>query len=128
MYFWSSQWNYYAALGFCKLSILLQYLRIFPQRNFRRACYVMIVITVIWSLWAVLSAFFMCVPVAIFWEQVQFKNPHCMNRLIVWYANAAVNIASDCAIALLPVGVINSLEIPRRQKNLLLVVFSIGLM
>jgi len=47
MYFWAAQWNYYAALGFCKLSILLQYLRIFPQINFRWACYLMVIITII---------------------------------------------------------------------------------
>lgn len=44
------------------------------------------------------------------------------------YANAAINIVTDCMTALLPVGVINSLDMPRRQKNLLLGVFGIGLM
>lgn len=147
MYFWAAQWNYYAALAFCKLSILLQYLRIFPQINFRRACYAMIAITIIWGLWSTLTALFMCVPVPIFWQVVQFTNPQCLPRLIVWYihpintsinvlsvadcasryTNAAINIVSDCAIFLLPVGVINSLEIPRRQKNLLLAVFTMGL-
>lgn len=44
------------------------------------------------------------------------------------YANAAVNILTDCATALLPIGVINSLDMPKRQKKLLLAVFGIGLL
>jgi hypothetical protein len=44
------------------------------------------------------------------------------------YANAAINILTDCATALLPIGVINSLDMPKRQKKLLLVVFGIGLL
>ena len=44
------------------------------------------------------------------------------------YANAALNILTDCATALLPIGVINTLDMPKRQKKLLLAVFSIGLL
>jgi hypothetical protein len=44
------------------------------------------------------------------------------------YANAAVNLVSDVVTALLPIGVIRSLEIPKRQKNLLYLVFCVGLM
>lgn len=44
------------------------------------------------------------------------------------YANAAINIVTDCATALLPMGVINSLDMPKRQKKLLLGVFGIGLL
>jgi hypothetical protein len=44
------------------------------------------------------------------------------------YANAAINIVTDCATALLPMGVIGSLDMPKRQKKLLLGVFGIGLL
>jgi hypothetical protein len=147
MWFWSSVWIYYAALGLTKLSILLQYLRIFPQVNFRRACYAMIGVIAIWSLWATLSALVMCVPIHLFWTAEDFFNdPRCLPRLEVWlvtvvtehiemqvadrhrYANAAINILTDCATALLPMGVINSLDMPTRQKKLLLAVFGIGLL
>jgi hypothetical protein len=42
------------------------------------------------------------------------------------YSNAGINIITDCAIALLPMKVIQSLEMPRRQRNLLYVLFGIG--
>ena len=44
------------------------------------------------------------------------------------YANAAINIVTDCATALLPMGVNGSLDMPKRQKKLLLGVFGIGLL
>jgi hypothetical protein len=43
------------------------------------------------------------------------------------YANSAINFVTDLIITLLPIGVIRSLEIPKRQKNLLYLVFCIGL-
>lgn len=43
------------------------------------------------------------------------------------YINAGVNIVTDCATALLPLPIIHSLEIPRKQKYILMVVFAIGL-
>lgn len=85
VWFWASVWLYYAALGFTKLSILLQYLRIFPQVNFRRACYVMIVIITLWSLWATVSALVSCVPINVFWTSHDFlEDPRCLPRLAVW--------------------------------------------
>jgi len=44
------------------------------------------------------------------------------------YANSAINFVSDLVTALLPIGVIRSLEIPKRQKNLLYLVFCIGIL
>lgn len=39
-----------------------------------------------------------------------------------------MNIVTDSATALLPVGVINKLDMPKRQKKLLIAVFAIGLL
>lgn len=129
IYFWTALWSYYTALGFTKLSILMQYLRIFPQIQFRRACYVMLGVTILWTLWAVFSSMIMCVPVSVFWTTDDFfHDPHCLPRMETWYANAGVNMLSDFVTALLPIGVIRGLEIPKRQKQLLYVVFCVGLM
>jgi len=43
------------------------------------------------------------------------------------YANSAINFVTDLVVTLLPIGVIKSLEVPKRQKNLLYLVFCIGL-
>lgn len=85
VFFWCALWSYYAALGFTKLSILLQYLRIFPQETFRKACFGMIGVTVIWTLWAVFSSMIMCVPVHAFWTTTDFfHDPRCLPRMETW--------------------------------------------
>lgn len=93
LFFWGALWSYYAALGFTKLSILLQYLRIFPQTAFRKICYVMIGVTTLWTLWAVFSSMIMCVPVSVFWTtQDFFHDPKCLPRLETWYVYTQLHV------------------------------------
>jgi hypothetical protein len=94
VFFWGALWSYYTALGFTKLSILFQYLRIFPQENFRKACYGLIAVTVIWTLWAVLSSMIMCVPVHAFWTTKDFfHDPRCLPRMETWYVFDLTNFS-----------------------------------
>ncbi|KAK4623368.1 Wortmanamides biosynthesis cluster protein C [Fulvia fulva] len=124
IWFWTSVWIYYLALCFAKLSILLQYLRIFPDRNFRKACFTLMVVIVGWTLWAFFSALFACWPIQSFWHH---EIPgFCLNRLAVWFSNAAVNIITDVCTALLPLPVLKSLNLPTRQKYILMAVFGLG--
>lgn len=81
IWFWASVWIYYLALCFVKLSIIFQYLRIFPNRRFRRACFILISIIVGWTMWAFLSALFACWPIHSFWDG---SKGTCLNRLAVW--------------------------------------------
>jgi sulfite exporter TauE/SafE len=65
--------------------ILLQYLCIFPQKTFRKACYGLIGVTVLWTLWAVFSSMVMCVPIHAFWTTSDFfHDPRCLPRLEMW--------------------------------------------
>lgn len=101
LYFWCALWSYYAALGFTKLSILLQYLRIFPQDLFRKVCYGMIGVTILWTLWTVLSSAIMCVPVSVFWTTKDFfHDPRCLPRMETWYA-ADLNMCSYYSLTLI---------------------------
>lgn len=67
-----------------------------------------------------------CFPVAKFWEpSIQGT---CVDQLAVWYVMAGVNIITDFAIFIIPLPVIKSLQLPTKQKMLLVVVFSLGLL
>lgn len=55
---------YSAAVGFAKISILLQYLRIFPDRRLRAICYGTIALLVPWTLIVIFSSIFLCSPVS----------------------------------------------------------------
>ncbi|EMC97219.1 hypothetical protein BAUCODRAFT_52567, partial [Baudoinia panamericana UAMH 10762] len=124
---WTFFWLYYASLSFTKLSLLLQYLRIFPHPRFVRACHTLLVIVAVWSVWAVFSGIFNCAPMSLFWTSSVWNPPGCIPRLPLWYSNSAINIVTDFATALLPIPIIHTLAIPKRQKNMLLCVFAAGL-
>ena len=76
---------YQLSLSSTKLSILLLYLRIFPQQLFRKACHYMMWIVGVYALWTVVSSIVMCFPIPYFWTQI--KDPysgHCLPRFPVW--------------------------------------------
>ena len=86
IWFWTSVWIYYLGLCCAKMSILLQYLRIFPQKTFRLVTYGVMAIVVIYTVWTVTSAIFACTPIRYFWMQgvEDISGGHCLNRLAVW--------------------------------------------
>ena len=81
-WFWASVWIYYTALCFTKVSILVQYLRVFPSAAFRRACFILMGIIIAYSLASFLTSVFACVPVASFWDPT--IKGRCVNLKAVW--------------------------------------------
>ncbi|KAJ5312355.1 hypothetical protein N7508_003185 [Penicillium antarcticum] len=123
---WAAIPFYNASLAFTKFSILFQYLRIFPGRSFRFACYIMIAIVATYSSWAIISGFVNCVPVAKFWNHDLPGN--CLSFEAVWFFNASMNIATDISLLLLPMPLLSKLQLPRMQKLALMGVFAMGIL
>ncbi|KAJ5327492.1 hypothetical protein MYU51_009151 [Penicillium brevicompactum] len=123
---WAAIPMYNASLAFTKFSILFQYLRIFPGRPFRIACYVVMAIVAAYSSWAIVSGYVNCVPVAKFWNHDLPGN--CLNFEAVWFFNASMNIATDVALLMLPMPLLSQLQLPRMQKCALIGIFAIGVL
>ncbi|PWY96608.1 PTH11-like integral membrane protein [Aspergillus sclerotioniger CBS 115572] len=121
---WAAIPFYNASLIFTKFSILFQYLRIFPDRRFRLACYVALGIVATYGTWAVISGFLNCVPVAKFWNSD--VPGYCLNFEAVWFFNASMNIATDTTLLIMPMPLLSQLQLPRMQKLALMGVFAIG--
>ncbi|KAK0251064.1 hypothetical protein LTS09_013770 [Friedmanniomyces endolithicus] len=117
---------YNLALFACKASILLQYLRIFPQRAFRIACFALMGFTLVYSNWTFWSQVFFCKPIAAYWDFDLMADGKCFDRGLVWFMNAGINIVSDIAVAALPLPMLKQLRIQRRPKIALMVVFGLG--
>lgn len=107
-----------------KVSILVQYLRIFPVRRFRLSCYCLLAIVAAAGTWAVSSNIFLCNPVAFAWSDTLLKG-YCMDRNLLWYTNAGLNIALDLTILLLPMPLIRRLQIPQSQKRGLVMMLAV---
>jgi len=115
---------YNASLACTKFSILFQYLRIFPRRPFRISCYIVMSIVALYSTWAFITGFLTCVPVAKFWDRT--VKGYCFNFEALWFFNAAMNIATDFTLLIMPMPLLSQLQLPRTQKIALCGVFAIG--
>jgi hypothetical protein len=122
---WATIPTYNLALALSKISIVCQYLRVFPVPAMQLACKIMLGVLAVYGCWTVLGSAFMCVPVQFFWG---VGEGSCMNRLAFWFSNAALNIATDLIIFIMPMPLIRGLQIPKKQKIGLMVLFACGLL
>ena len=112
-----------------KLSILLQYLRIFVPNHAGKLYY-----TVQFIIWLnlllyiadTLASIFTCMPRKKIWEP---STPgHCVKIGIVVITNGAINVISDFSVLVLPLNSIWGLQMPRKRKIALSAVFATGLL
>jgi hypothetical protein len=115
---------YNSSLFSTKASIVLLYLRAFPARSMRIACYVALGFIGVYGLWAILSGYLNCIPVAKFWDNT--LDGGCINMEALWFSNAIVHIITDITILLMPMPILSSLQLPRKQKIALMAVFALG--
>ncbi|KAH7081140.1 hypothetical protein BKA63DRAFT_462019 [Paraphoma chrysanthemicola] len=117
---------YCTSLTLTKISILIQYRRIFSLRETRISIYVVMGICVAFGIESVITGLFTCIPVDAFWNLTKRPTARCLNENALYYANASLNIVTDLLVALLPVRSIWGLQIPRRQKIALLIILTLG--
>ncbi|KAJ5524625.1 hypothetical protein N7494_011275 [Penicillium frequentans] len=122
--FWLTIPFYNAAVLCAKASILMQYFRVFPTQRMRLVCWIMITILAIYGTWAVISAFLNCIPVAKFWDD---SIPgFCLSKPGLWFSNASMHITTDLVILIIPIPALIAIEIPRKQKVALMILFALG--
>ena len=123
--FWLSVPIYNLSLTTTKLSVLIQYLRVFPGHTVHRVCWINITFISVYGIWTFFGSIFMCNPVQYFWDR-SILNGHCFNELAFWFSNAALNIITDIITIAIPMPMLKSLNIPKRQKFALMGVFALG--
>lgn len=135
-------------VGTCilKISVLFQYRRIFRVPLMQTATFIGLIFEGAWALTLSVLLPLVCTPVAFFWDtslqgtclnQLASEHPVLITALLsdiswltsdlaVWYVMAAINLITDFVIFSLPLPVIKSLQLPHRQKYLLMGVFCLG--
>ncbi|CAG5181650.1 uncharacterized protein ALTATR162_LOCUS9790 [Alternaria atra] len=123
---------YFSILAYCisltltKISILLQYRRIFTLREMQIPIYVVFGICVAYGIESVTTGIFSCIPVDAFWEVTKKPTARCLNENALYYANASLNIVTDLLVAVLPVKAIWDLQIPKMQKIAVTIILTLG--
>ena len=113
--YWVSNIFYPSCLFPTKVSILLFYHRLFPNRRFTIALYVVGVVAAAWYLAVLGTAIFQCTPVQFAWNK-RIEGGHCIPGVKSLIGNLVPNVATDLAIMLLPMPIIWNLHLPTAQK------------
>lgn len=122
--FYFSQIAYTCIQITTKLSILLTFLRIFPQKWFRFTIFGSLAFVTIEGLVLLLLVVFRCLPIQSAWDPS--VAGHCINPSKFTYTAAGFSIFEDLFILVLPIPCLQSLNITTVKKISLILMFSIG--
>lgn len=119
---------YLTVLVLTKISILFFYLRIFPQRKFRWACYGVMAWVGVSGVIFVFMQIFQCIPVEFVWEGwLGTFGPHrCLDVHALTYTAAAFSITQDIVILVMPLPLLWNLNTGLRQRIDIGIMFSLG--
>ena len=116
---------YHLASNLVKASLALQYIRLFSVISpMVWACYGLFILILGAATWGIFGSVFLCDPVKSYWDATLHGT--CMAEKERFWSSSVIGIVLDFAIWLLPVPVIRKLNLPRRQKMGLVIVFGLG--
>jgi hypothetical protein len=114
-------------IGFTKMAILLLYYRVFPTPLFRKFVIVSLVVCVAYIPAFAGSIAFHCIPISYTWTSWTGETRgHCANLNALAWAHAIINIVFDLWIIFLPIPQLFHLNLGRRKKFHLVLMFSVG--
>ncbi|KAK7741196.1 hypothetical protein SLS63_000749 [Diaporthe eres] len=125
---WLSEILYMVALGLTKVAMLMLYLKVFPSQNFQRVCFVMVGICLLYIPATALATAFNCTPVSYNWTGWTGQTEgHCFSFNTFAWAQSSINIVLDLIIILLPIPQLWRLNMGRKKRIQLVLMFSVGL-
>ncbi|KAL8962776.1 MAG: hypothetical protein Q9183_005101, partial [Haloplaca sp. 2 TL-2023] len=114
---------YIPGVGLPKISILLFYLRLNPDRAFRYGTFALLIITMSWIVSVILAQLLQCKPVPKFWDPAIPGT--CINTNPLYLSNSITNTILDVLVLLLPIPMIVNLKVNTRTKLVLAAIFSL---
>ncbi|KZN84585.1 hypothetical protein EN45_087260 [Penicillium chrysogenum] len=126
-YFQSLAVIYKIQISLAKISVCLFLLRIFQSRTFLYLAYTLIGINAaIGIIWALVDSF-RCLPIRLAWTGWTNEEPgQCINFINSTLVNCLVNIFVDSLMIVLPVYEVTKLQLPRRKKLIVALMFIVG--
>ncbi|KAJ5769095.1 hypothetical protein N7520_003654 [Penicillium odoratum] len=127
IYFWD-ELIYLSVLPMTKISICCFYLRIFPDRQFRRLTYFVIGLNVSYLIAFVLISVFQCLPLPGAWLHWDGEGNYKCNHINAqgWSA-AAINMILDIIVMALPLRQLYHLNLSVKKKAYVMCMFGLGL-
>lgn len=110
---------------FLKLSIALHYTRVSVMAFEKRLCYGLTGLVVLSYTAVIILTFLRCIPFYAIWTP-GVPGAKCMNVMSTFLAFQAHTLAMDFIILLVPIVILRHLNIPWRQKVVLVIVLGFG--
>ncbi|CDM36432.1 Extracellular membrane protein, CFEM domain [Penicillium roqueforti FM164] len=127
VYFWD-ELLYLSILPLTKISICFFYLRIFPDRRFRTATYVVIALNVSYWIAFVLISVFQCRPLPGAWHRwYGEENYKCNHINAQGWSSAVLNMVLDIIVMALPLRQLYGLNLSMKRKSFVICMFSLGI-
>ena len=117
---------YFSMISAIKISILLMYRRIFSvDPSFRlQSLLIGIVVSIFWIA-TTIATLTNCIPLKYSW--IGLSDPaHCFNYNIFWMVTGALEVVIDTMILALPVRIVLGLQLSRKRRVALLLIFLLG--
>ena len=119
------EFAYILAVVCPKIAAICLYLRIFVQKPYRRACYILMVVLVTHASLAVVLTFAMRIPLKKPWNP-KATNVCCIDLIAWWRWSTLPSSITDLIMLVLPVPMILKLRLPNKDKIGLLLTFAAG--
>ena len=116
---------YGPVLSFSKVSILLFYRRITPNRVFHIFIWVTMGCTVGLAVAGLIADLLQCTPIAYFWDRSS-PGGSCFNQAAFYFAAAGCSVLGDVWILVLPMPVFWGLQISLKRRLVLMSLFAVG--
>ncbi|KAI1658361.1 hypothetical protein F4813DRAFT_46919 [Daldinia decipiens] len=118
---------YVTALSLTKISILFFYLKVFPKRSFRLCTYALILTNLVYAVTYDLLLIFQCNPIRGAWLQWDGEfDTRCISINGLGWSAAAINIALDLAVIILPLPELFALSLSLRKRLQIIAMFTVG--
>ena len=147
-YTWITQVAYVPAIILTKIAVLGFFMKVFPARGFQLVCWGTVVHCAVFMVSTTIAAILACVPVEAAWTAWTGSGEGvCFDNNTFWWAHSvrdskhlvrekgvdakflpqAINIATDVWILALPIPQLLNLQLGRKKKIYLIMMFSVGL-
>lgn len=122
--FWVEEIGYLFNVTILKASIMLLYGRIFETPGWRRAMQWFIIFSVCKTIAFLFPLVFQCKPIHAIWDPNAMGN--CLNISAIGFAGAGFSITEDIIFLIIPIPTLWHLQLDRKKRLLLILLFSIG--
>ncbi|KAG7144133.1 hypothetical protein HYQ46_007129 [Verticillium longisporum] len=115
--------SYNLGINVVKLGFLFQYRRIFEQPIVQKVCYWFIIFVCMWTCVQAILLSLACLPISFIVPSMVGK---CLDTLPIWYFSSGLSMATDIMIFCIPIPSVLKLQLPLKQRMLVLAVFCLG--